>query len=683
MKMKSMKRYMMKKISIVATLMVALSFGGCLNDIDNTAGNTAPTEEQKPFVEGELLVKFSPEVEGMLYSRTELTRSSIPSVDEIFESIGVYELERVFPVDNRKEELTRQSGLHLWYVVRFRGESVESAQAKLSALGEIQRVDLNRTVKRTYNGKAVPLEMDKLSRAAAANENAAMNDELLSAQWNLINNGDLFLKDGVVKSKAGADVNVLGAWAKSTGHEDVIVAVLDEGIFVEHPDLMANIWVNEDEVARSTEDNDGNGYAGDVNGYNFAKGLGQITWNDYMDSGHGSHVAGVIAAVNNNNEGISSIAGGNGTSGGVKIMSCQIFSGNTGASVLDVAKAMKYAADNGAVILQCSWGYVSGEANVYDWGEQGFRTEEEWKNGSPLEYSALDYFVHNAGSPNGAINGGVAVFAGGNESAPAAGFPGAADFAVSVAAIAADYTPAVYTNYGFGTTISAPGGDQDYYWDYVDDEHNFGEVGCILSTLPYNVSKSGYGYMEGTSMACPHVSGVLALAISYATELAVQITPEQLKAWMYETAVDLDDYCVGSKLYHRYVADIGPLQPMQLDLSLYKDQMGAGLIDAAAILDKIAQGGTPLRFPNIYVGVGEGEVVVPARYFVGGQSLTYSVTIADESIASCEKKDNTLVFKGLKSGSTSAVLKVEGAGKNEQQTFTITVRKGAAGNGWM
>lgn len=677
-----MKIYM-KKISILATLIVALTFSGCLNDIDNIADNT-PTEEQKPFVEGELLVKFSPEVDGMLSSRTDLTRSSIPSVDEIFESVGVYEVERVFPVDSRREELTRQSGLHLWYVVRFRGESEESVATKLSTLGEIQRVDKNRTVKRAYTGKAVPLAMDKLSRSVAANsENATMNDELLGAQWNLINNGDLFLKDGVVKSKAGADVNILGAWAKSTGHEDVVVAVLDEGVCVEHPDLMANIWVNEDEVARSHEDNDGNGYAGDVNGFNFVKGIGQITWNDYLDSGHGSHVAGVISAVNNNNEGISSIAGGNGTSSGVKIMSCQIFSGNSGASVLDVARAMKYAADNGAVVLQCSWGYVSGEANTYDWGEQGFRTQEEWEAGSPLEFSALDYFVHNAGSPNGAINGGVVVFAGGNESAPAAGFPGAADFAVSVAAIAADYTPAVYTNYGFGTTISAPGGDQDYYWEYVDENHNYGEVGCILSTLPYNVSESGYGYMEGTSMACPHVSGVLALAISYAAELAVQITPEQLKAWMYETAKPIDEYCEGSKFYHRYVADIGPLQPMQMDLSLYKNQMGAGLIDASAILDKIAQGGTPLRFPNIYVGEGESEVVVPERYFAGGAAYSYSVTIQDQSIASCENKGNTLVFKGLKSGSTTATLSVSGAGKSEQHTFTITVRKGAGDNGWM
>lgn len=673
-----------KRLSPMAlVILAAIALGGCMNYEE---GLTPTTQEENittesPYVEGELMVKFAPEVERMLSSRSDLTRSSIPTVDEVLDAVGGYELERVFPHNPATEEATRKSGLHLWYVVRFEGESTESVARKLSKLGEVQQVDLNRTIKRAYNGKATPLRAESLTRATAANA-AAMNDPLLSQQWNLINNGDLFLKDGVVKSIKDADVQVEGAWELCAGSEDIIVAVLDEGVCVEHPDLKANIWVNPNEVAGSTEDNDQNGYCGDVNGYNFVRDMGKITWTDYMDSGHGSHVAGVISAVNDNGVGISSIAGGRKGSGGVKIMSCQIFSGNAGSSVLEVARAMKYAADNGAVVLQCSWGYVSGEANIYDWGMQGFHSEEEWKMGSPLEYEALDYFIHNAGSPNGPIDGGVAIFAGGNESAPKAGYPGAADFAISVAATAADFTPAVYTNYGPGTKISAPGGDQDYYWNYVDTEHNYGEVGCILSTLPYNVSESGYGYMEGTSMACPHVSGVVALALSYASQLCVQVTHEQIRELVMSTATPIDQYMVGKKSYRRYVADIGPLQPMQMDLSLYKGQMGAGQINAEALLKAIGGAGTPLHFPNLYIEEGGSVAVSAKRYFVGGDKMTYKVTIADESIATCTNNGGELLFEGKKSGTTTATIIASGS-TTQQHTFTITVRKGAGGNGWM
>lgn len=659
-------------LPVAFALAATLSLVGCMNELEPMgSGSTAPLEEEKAFVEGEVIIKFAPEVEHLLQTRTNLTRTSIVEVDKVLEEIGAYEVERVFPVDSSREDITRQSGMHLWYVVRFKGESVESVASRLSVLGEVQRVDLNRKVRRAYNGKATPLKATTRAKGSVG----AMNDPMLGLQWNLINTGSNLSS----KCLEGADVGAEGAWALNTGNEDIIVAVLDEGVCVEHPDLKANIWVNEKEIDRSKEDNDSNGYVGDINGYNFVKNSGIITWDNYLDSGHGSHVAGVIAAVNNNDEGISSIAGGNGSKGGVKIMSCQIFSGNTGTSVLEVAKAMKYAADNGAVILQCSWGYVSGEANVYDWGEQGFHTEKEWKLGSPLEYEALDYFVHNAGSPNGPITGGVVVFAGGNESAPAAGYPGAADFAVSVAATAADYTPAVYTNYGPGTTISAPGGDQDYYWDFKDEEHNYGEVGCILSTLPTNVSESGYGWMEGTSMACPHISGVLALAISHVADKALSITPDQLKEALYSTAKSIDEYMVGEKFYHRYVADIGPLQPMTMDLNLYKGKMGAGQVDAAALLAHIEGVAVPMRFPNIYVGINEQFAINAAKYFVEGASKQYSVVIDDTSIATHTMEGSKIIFEGKNSGTTNAILIADG----EQHTFTITVRKGAGSNGWL
>lgn len=87
----------------------------------------------------------------------------------------------------------------------------------------------------------------------------------------------------------------------------------------------------------------------------------------YLDTGHGTHVAGSIAAVNGNGKGVCGIAGGDGTANsGVKIMSCQVFAGQGGVTLSAEAQAIKYAADNGAVILQCSWGYNSADANAID-----------------------------------------------------------------------------------------------------------------------------------------------------------------------------------------------------------------------------------------------------------------------------------------------------------------------------
>ena len=677
---------MIKANRIIMGLAVstALLLGGCVNELANVPtpeGEQTQQPTDTPYVEGELIVKFTPEVEAMLEGITRsggsATRSGIPTVDEVLEAVGGYQLERVFPVDQRTEQKSRQSGLHLWYVVRFNGESTEAVAQKLSALGEVQKVNHNRRIYRAYNSKAMPLVDAQATRAALS---GAMNDPLLGKQWNIINNGDMFLKDDCIKSVKDADVQVEEAWKKTTGNSQIIVAVLDEGVYYNHPDLKANMWVNEGEVELSTEDNDGNGYAGDIHGYNFVTGSGAISTDNVYDTGHGSHVAGVISAVNNNGEGIASIAGGNGSKdSGVKIMSCQIFSGNTGSSALAVSRAIKYAADNGAVVLQCSWGYISGEANIYDWGEQGFHTQEEWEEGAPLEKDAFDYFIHNAGSANGPVEGGIAIFAAGNESAPAAGYPGAADWAVAVTATSADFTPATYSNYGRGSAIAAPGGDQDYYWNYKNEGQNYGAEGCILSTLPYNVSPSGYGYMEGTSMACPHVSGVVALALSHAADQRIHLKATELRQLLIDNVTPIDDYMTGTKEYRRYVADIGPIQPMRMNLDLYRGKMGSGQVNATKLLAAIEGAGVPMRFPNIYVAEGEKSVVVPAHYFVGGEQMTFSVTIQNGEIASCTQKDGKLIFEGKKSGSTTATLTAQGI----SHSFTITVRKSANGNGWL
>ena len=676
----------MNRIYYILTVFMAAIAVSC--SVEN---GELPVQEESKFpqisadvLEGELLVRFDARVSDIL-DKAGLTksgpalpmdRSGILSVDEILDLVDGYQIERVFPIDSRTEETARKEGLHLWYVVRFDAEHpVEEVAENLSKLGEVSRVEYNRILKRAHEEKPTPLTPEKL-RELAPRAGAAFNDPLLSEQWHLVNHGDLrptkFVKD--------ADVQVAEAWKMTTGDPSIIVAVLDEGVDVSHPDLAASMWINEGEEWKSHEDNDGNGYAGDYHGYNFVKGNGVISVDTRYDTGHGSHVAGVIAATNNNGTGISSIAGGTPDAPGVKIMSCQIFSGQYAGTVLDEVRAIKYAADNGAVILQCSWGYISGAANPYDWTPQ-YADDEQWEQYNLLEKKALDYFVHNAGSPDGVIEGGLAIFAGGNESAPAASYPGAYPDYIAVAATAADFTPAVYSNYGPGTTISAPGGDQDYYYDYADEDHWVGEVGCILSTVPFTVSESGYAYMEGTSMACPHVSGVAALGLSYAAKLRKHFTAEEFKALLYETATSIDSYFKGPKQYKRYVADLVDSSPMmQLNMDDFKGGMGHGQVNAYALLKAIEGAGVQMSFPNLYVAEGGQATVAPSMYFTDGDTLTYTFTVEDESVATIVLADGKYVVTGIKAGQTAASVKASDGTVND---FVITVRPGAAGNGWL
>ena len=428
---------------------------------------------------------FAKNIENSVDESGIITKTSDKSMSEMVQLFGAAKFKRTFPHAGKFEARTRREGLHLWYDLYFdKSITPTKANKDLRQVKGVVEVEFKTNIKRM--DVAIPF-----------------NDPDFSKQWHYYNDGS---GTGYI---AGSDINVLPVWKSYTkGNKEVIVSIVDGGVDFNHEDLKANMWINTAEFNGSrSQDDDGNGYIDDIYGFNFIRNMGTITADD-----HGTHVAGTVGAVNNNGKGVAGVAGGDAANNipGVRLMSCQIFSDEpedegVGANT---AAAIKYGADNGAIISQNSWGY---------------------EDPIPLPSSikaAIDYFVKYAGvdengNQYGPMKGGIVIFAAGNDNRQES-TPPSYEGVLSVAAIGPNFAKATYSNYGSWVDISAPGGESGY--------------GRIYSTYPSNQ----YGYMRGTSMACPHVSGVAALVASYYG--APGFTNEMLWDRLVDNTTDIYEY---------------------------------------------------------------------------------------------------------------------------------------------
>lgn len=412
---------------------------------------TAPQQQaHHSFVPGVAIVYASEQLASQLGDGLsgEALRGKSEELGYMVSRLGATSFTRLFPNAGDYEPRTRAVGLHRWFIVDFdKSIAIDDARTFLEAVPGIQSVEPNYVLKKAVN----------------------INDPYWSQMWGQNNT-----------AYPGYDVNCKPVWDNYTmGNPNVVVAVIDGGIQLNHPDLAAN-------VAKSGH-------------YNYIHYNSNIKQHD-----HGTHVAGTIAAVNNNSIGVTGVAGGNAATGktGATLLSLQVFETQDNGydiSASSFATAIKEAADRGAHISQNSWGYS------FDFNEDGQLT------GVELEYArsahenpersftqAVDYFNKYAGCdnngnqlPGSPMKGGIVIFAAGNDNAPY-GAPGNYDGCVSVGAINKNGARASFSNYGDWVDICAPG-----------------------VNVPSTYINGNYVSYSGTSMACPHVSGVAALIASY------------------------------------------------------------------------------------------------------------------------------------------------------------------------
>jgi len=338
-------------------------------------------------------------------------------------------------------------------------------------------------------------EPNYLASGGGKRDSIIPNDQYFSRQYNLYNDGSFNLSPAVVD----ADIDMELAWDIEQGDSTIVVAILDTGVKLRHPELRSRLWTNKDETINDMDD-DGNGYQDDINGWDFVNNDG--TPRD--DHGHGTNVTGILGAQGNNEIGYA------GVDWNCKLMICKVLNSANRGSNSSFIEAIVYAVDNGANIINMSLG-GTGYSNAY--------------------HNAVKYAYDN----NVAI---IACMMNENSSTPF--YPAAFPETIAV-----------------GSTDANDKRSAPFFWDNTTGS-NFGEHIDIVAPGNYiyglsNSSNTNYNsYWGGTSQSAPLITGICALLLAQDSKRS----PEDLRLIVTSTAEDLvgsvDEDTNGFDIYYGY-----------------------------------------------------------------------------------------------------------------------------------
>lgn len=468
--MRTIKRLL---LAAVMLLVAAPSFAQMVSN-NNEDGVNKPTREARfrPYREGQVIVKFKTG-SGVRVQKVKgkFKTSAVSAVDRVMNALGVAEAEELMPLSGAittakprrakapNGRVVEEPDLSQLYCLSFDTAKVKHVHEAVEMLKEVSEVEY-----------AEPNYLAFISADGAATDSATyVSEPLYSEQW------------------APAAINLPALWNMPLADaKRPVIAILDTGVDINHPDLKDNIWTNEKEANGSDfEDDDNNGYCDDVHGWDFIHNTAIIS--DGMDgNGHGTHCAGIAAAVGNNGIGIT------GANPNAKILPIKVMGDDGTGDIATIVRGIDYAVASGANILSMSLG---GSVN------------------SSAEYQALSK-AYAAYIPivAAAGNKGLSIYDEPLQQQPT--FPAAYDIVLGVMASGYDGQRASYSNYD---------PDGPFYTKYANTDATysgslgFGAIGefwnydlmapgtGIMSTLP----GGKYGKLSGTSMATPLVAGAL------------------------------------------------------------------------------------------------------------------------------------------------------------------------------